>query len=110
MSKTLLVAALLAIISLGACNKDDVDPAIPNSFVDKGTIRFQNNSGDLYDIYLDDARYGSLYGHATSDYPKIPVGDHRVKAVQTEHISGTATLRQQIVVVYKDTVTTFSFP
>lgn len=110
MSKTLLAAALFAIIGLGACKQEEVDPVVPSTYVDKGTIKFQNNSNDLYDIYLDDARYGNLYGGASSSYPKIPVGDHRVKAIQIEHISGTATFREQRVLVFKDSVTTFAFP
>ena len=102
--------ALLAVIGMGACKKDDDDPSVPSTLVDKGSIKFKNNSGDLYDIYVDDARYGQLYGGASSTYPNITIGDHRVKAVQIEHINGTPTLRQQIVIVYKDSVTTFAFP
>ncbi len=110
MTKTLLAAAILAIIGISACKKDDVDPSVPSYYVDKGYIKFQNNSKDLYDIYLDDARYGNIYGGDTARYPKIPVGGHRVKAIQTEHISGTAKLFQQTIIVYKDSVTTFAFP
>jgi hypothetical protein len=110
MSKTLLAAAILAIIGISACKKEDVDPTVPNYYVDKGYIKFQNNSPDLYDIYLDDAHYGDIYGGDTAVYPRIPIGGHRVKAVQKEHVNGTAILRQQTIIVYKDSVTTFAFP
>ncbi len=110
MTKTLLAAAILAIIGISACKKDDVDPSVPSYYVDKGSIKFQNNSGDLYDIYYDDYHYGDIYGGDTAVYPKIPVGAHRVKAVQKEHINGTAILKQQTIIVYKDSVTTFAFP
>ncbi len=111
MSKTLLAAALLAIIGLGACKPaDEDDMGRPTNYLEKGALRFKNSSTDLYDIYLDDARYGNLYGGDSSTYPNITVGTHRVKAIQTEHVMGTAILRQQIVIVAKDTVTTFVFP
>lgn len=110
MSKTLLAAALFALIGLGACKKDDDNPDIPNNYLDKGAIKFQNNSTDLYDIYLDDARYGSLYGGQSSTYPNITTGVHRVKAVQIEHVSGTAILRQENIWVQKDSTAVFMFP
>jgi hypothetical protein len=111
MSKTLLAAMLLAIVGLSACKQNDADDSpVPSNYVKKGSIKFQNNSGDVYDIYLDDARYGNLYGGTSSTYPNIPIGDHRVKAVQTSNISGTPKLRQQIIIVYKDSVSTFAFP
>ncbi len=110
MSKTLLAAALLLFIGLGACKKDDDNPDFPQNYLDKGAILYQNNSGDLYDIYLDDARYGSLEGGQSSTYPNISAGVHRVKAVQMEHISGTPTLLQMNVTVVKDSVVLFAFP
>jgi hypothetical protein len=111
MSKTLLAAALLVFIGLGACKKDDDDnPNIPANYLDKGFLKYQNNSGDKYDIYLDDARYGSLYGGASTTYPNITAGTHRVKAIQVEHINGAAIERAQTVFILKDSTATFIFP
>lgn len=110
MSKYLLVAGLLAILGFGACKKDEVDPNVPSHFKDKGHLKFQNNSADLYDIYLDDARYGNLYGGDTTVYKNIPIGVHRVKAIQIEQVSGSPILRQQNITIYKDSTVTFAFP
>jgi len=110
MSKTLLAAALFALIGLGACKKEDDNPDIPGNYLDKGAITFQNTSADLYDIYLDDARYGDLYGGKSATYPNITAGIHRVKAVQTEHISGSPLVRQENIWVIKDSVAVFAFP
>ncbi len=111
MSKTLLAAALLAVIGFGACKKDDTDDTgKPSNFIEKGSLRYINKSSDLYDIYLDDARYGNLYGDDTATYPGISTGFHRVKALQIEHVSGTPTVRQQNIYVIKDSVVTFIFP
>lgn len=111
MSRTLLAVALLAVIGFGACKKDDDDdPTIPSNYINKGRIKYQNNSGDLYDIYMDNTRYGSLYGGDTVSFPNIATGAHRVRALQVEHISGTPTERAMVVNVYKDSTTTFVFP
>ena len=111
MSKTLLAAALLAVIGFGACKKDDTDDTgKPSNFIEKGSIRYINKSGDLYDIYLDDARYGNLYGDDTATYPGISEGFHRVKALQVVPAGSTATSREQNINVFKDSVVTFIFP
>lgn len=111
MSKTLLAAALLVFVGLGACKKDDDDnPKIPSNYLQKGYLKYQNNSGDLYKIYLDDALYGSIYGGDTARYPNITVGSHRVRAEQVEHISGSPIVRAQTVFIYEDSTTTFVFP
>lgn len=110
MSKTLLAAALFALIGLGACKKDDDNPDFPTNYLDKGAITFRNNSADLYNIYLDDAPYGNLYGGQSSTYPNITAGVHRVKALQVEHVNGTPTLRQENVWVIKDSTVVFAFP
>jgi hypothetical protein len=110
MNKILLAVALLFTIGFTACKPEDVDPNVPSAFQYKGAIKYQNNSADLYDIYLDDALYGNLYGGDTARYPNIPVGIHRVKALQKEHISGTPILRQLQLNVYRDSTVTFSFP
>jgi hypothetical protein len=64
----------------------------------------------LYDIYLDDAYYGNLYGGDTVLFPNISTGSHRVRARQIEHISVTPKERAVVVIVYKDSTTTFVFP
>ncbi len=112
MSKTILAAALLAIIGLSACKKDDdVDTGKPTNYIEKGALRYINKSADLYDIYLDDARYGNLYGDDTATYPNITEGFHRVKVVQIEHVQDSKPiLRQQNIIVVRDTVVTFVFP
>lgn len=107
MRRTLYAIASLAIISIVACNKKDEDI---DNVPDKGGIRFINRSADLYDIYLDEFHYGELYGDDTSIYYKIITGTHRVMARQKANIIDTPKLRQQIIIIYKDSVSTFIFP
>jgi hypothetical protein len=110
MSKSILAAALLMILGFTACKQEEVDPTIPGHYVPKGSIKYQNSTADLYDIYLDDAKYGQLYGGASTIYPDIPIGIHRVKAIQKEHIVGTAVISQRQINVYKDSVVEYIFP
>ncbi|MBS1615483.1 MAG: hypothetical protein JST06_05130 [Bacteroidetes bacterium] len=110
MSKSIFAAALFALIALGACKKNDDNPDFPANYLEKGALTFKNNSADLYDIYLDNARYGNLYGGDSSTYPNITAGVHQVKAIQVEHISGTPILRQMNILIVKDSTTRFEFP
>jgi hypothetical protein len=110
MSKIVLAVALLLTIGFTACKPEDVDPTIPSQFQYKGALKYENKSADRYDIFLDDTPYGDLYGGDTARYPDIPVGIHRVKAIQKSNIVGTPTLRQEQINVYRDSTVTFSFP
>lgn len=110
MSKSILATAVFVLIALGACKKSGDVSVYPRNYLEKGAITFKNNSPDLYDIYLDNARYGSLYGGDSSTYPNITVGVHQVKAIQVEHISGTATLKQLNILIVKDSTVRFEFP
>ena len=107
MRRTLYAIAALALIITAACNKEHEDI---NNVPDKGTIRFINKSADLYDFYLDDARFGNLYGDDTAIVNSVGTGSHRVKAIQAANIVGAPTLRELVVIVKKDSVVTFTFP
>jgi len=107
MRRTLYSLAVLAVITLGACNKnDDLTQTLPAV----GFLKFNNLSADQYDYYLDDVRLGSLYGGQAITVNNVSASDHRVKALQTANITGTPTLRQLIIFVKKDSTATFSFP
>ena len=111
MKRTLFALAALAVISLGACKKDEDNfDTVRNNVPDSGTLRFKNLSNDLYDFYLDDVKYGDLYGGDSADFRNITAVGHRVKAIQRSNIVGNPILRQQTVFVKKDTVTVFQFP
>jgi hypothetical protein len=108
MRRILYAIAALAVFTATSCNKEDEDI---NNVPDKGAIRFVNTSSDLYDIYLDDFKYGNLYGGDSSFYPNIVIGSHKVKAIQVGNVgSGTPILKQQVVIVEKDSVAVFRFP
>ncbi len=77
---------------------------------DRGQVRFINISPDLYDFYLDNNKMGNIYGNDTVVIPNVQTGSRLVKAIQTSNINGTALLRQQTLIVYKDSVSTFIFP
>ena len=109
MRRTLFAIAALALI-FSACNKKDEDI---NNVPDKGALRFKNTSGtraDLFRIYLDDFKYGELFGGDSATFPNITAGSHRVKAEQIGNITDSARLRQQVIIVRKDSVAIFSFP
>ena len=108
MRRTLYAIAALALIISASCNKN-ADEDI-NNVPDRGSLRFKNTSADQYRIYLDDFVYGSLYGGDSATYPDITAGSHRVKAEQIANIVGTPTLKQQVIIVRKDSVAVFSFP
>lgn len=106
MRRTLYAIAALALITAVSCNKDEDIDNVP----DKGAVRFVNRSGsEHYDIYLDDYKYGNLYGDDSAFYPNITAGIHRVKAQQID-VVGTGKLFQQQVWIQKDSVYTFQFP
>ena len=109
MRRTLFAIAALALL-FTACNKTDEDI---NNVPDKGIVRFKNTSGtraDLYRIFLDDFKYGELFGGDSASFPNITAGSHRVKAEQIGNVVGTAKLLQQVIIVRKDSVAIFSFP
>lgn len=106
MRRTLYAIATLALITSAACNKEDEDI---NNVPDKGSVRFINTSGDRYNIYLDDFLYGNLYKYDSATFPNIVVGSHRVKAEQIEAV-GTPVVRQQVIIVQKDSIAKFIFP
>jgi hypothetical protein len=110
MRRTLYAIAALALIITSACNKNDEDiDKVP----DRGSIRFKNASptrAELYRIYLNDFRYGELYGGDSATFTDITAGTHRVRAEQIGGVTDTPKLRQQIIIVRKDSVVTFRFP
>lgn len=106
MRRTLFAIAGLALVTLAACTKEEDIDKIP----DRGSVRYINRSANLYRIFLDDQPYGELYGDDTALYPKVIIGAHRVKALQIADIVDTPKLRQETVVVQKDSVATFVFP
>ncbi len=107
MRRILYAIAALILFTAVACNKKDEDI---DNVPDKGSIRFINVSDDQYNIYLDDFLYGNLYGHDSATFPEIVTGAHRVKAEQIGNVVGTPILRQQLLIVDKDTVVSFTFP
>jgi hypothetical protein len=104
--KRTLFAAAIAVISLAGCKKDEVIDRIP----DVGTIRYINVSSDEYDFYLDDQKFGNLFGGDTARYGGVTTGAHRVKAIQKANIVISPIIKQQVVQVPKDTVVDFVFP
>jgi hypothetical protein len=104
--KRTLFAAAIALISLAGCKKDEVIDKIP----DVGTILYINTSLDEYDFYLDDQKFGYLYGGDSARYTGVTTGAHRVKAIQKANIVLTPTIKQQVVIVVKDSVVNFVFP
>ena len=108
MRRTLYAIAALVLIAVTACNKEDEDI---NNVPEKGAVRFKNTSNDRYDFYLDGTKFGDMYGQDSTTFPYIVIGSHIVKAVQTGNVVGGAPIvRQQVVIVRKDSVAIFSFP
>ncbi|MEO6834139.1 MAG: hypothetical protein ABI378_15650 [Chitinophagaceae bacterium] len=107
MRRTLYALAALTIFTLASCTKNEDDPPIVPT---TGSLRYVNTSADRYDIYLDDVKYGYLFGGDSSTYPNISQGAHRIKVIQSANIVGTPTLRQQIIDVVADSVTIYRFP
>lgn len=107
MRRTLYALAALTIFTLASCTKNEDDAPFVST---TGSLQYINTSTDKYDIYLDDVKYGYLFGGDSSTYPGIGQGSHRVKVIQSANIVGTATLRQQIVYVVADSLTTYRFP
>ena len=108
MRRLFYAVAALSLLAV-SCGKDDeimdkVD--VP----DRGLIRYINRSMDQYDFYLDDTKMGNMYGGDTIRIPNVTAGTHQVKAIQTSNLIGAATQRQQVVIVYKDSVSTFIYP
>lgn len=108
MRRVLYAVAALSLFAV-SCNKEDEIMDKVN-VPDRGEIRFINISTDLYDYYLNETKMGNIYGNDTIFVRNIAVGAHRVKAIQTSNIGTSPQLRQEQVVVYKDSVTTFIFP
>jgi len=107
MRRTLYALAALSIFAIVSCTKIEDDPPMVST---TGTLRYVNASTDRYDIYLDEVKYGSLYGGDSSSYPNISMGEHRVKVIQSANIVGIPVLRQQIIRVVADSVTVYRFP
>lgn len=107
MRRTFYAFAALALVTAVSCNKEDEDI---NNVPDKGAVRFVNASAnDRYNIYLDDHLFGNMYGDDTTVFPNITAGVHKVKAQQID-VTGPGILREQQILVKKDSVATFVFP
>lgn len=107
MRRTLYAIAALALITAVSCNKSDEDI---DNVPDKGAVQFENGtSNERYDIYLDDYKYGNLFGGGVALYPGITAGVHRVKAQQID-VTGPGNLYQKQITVVKDSVYVFRFP
>lgn len=76
----------------------------------RGQIRYINRSADQYDFYLDNTKMGNMYGGDTIRIPNVTVGAHEVKAIQISNLTGSPTLRQEKIFVFKDSVAIFIYP
>ena len=102
-----LFAAAIALISLAGCKKDD---EVIDKIPDTGAVLFINTSTDEYDFYLDDQKFGNLFGGDSARYTGVTTGAHRVKAIHVNPPMTNPTLRQQVIQVQKDSTAIFAFP
>jgi len=108
MRRVLYVFAALSITVLSCTKEDQIMDKV--DVPDRGRVRYINVSKDPYDIYLDGTKMGSTYGGDTVTIRNVLTGARNVKAIQTDNIVTSAIVKDQIVLVLKDSVANFFFP
>lgn len=103
MKKTFLLSSALLSLTFVACKKDEAPKPT-------GSIRYINNSGDTYNIYLDGGAYGQVSPNASKVVPAIPIDSHTVRATQANNYYIKPISKENRIHVEKDKETTFTFP
>lgn len=105
--KRLSFISLVAFTALlfSSCKKDS-----ETAIVQTGTIRYNNNSSNRYEVFLDGASYGLLNGGYYWDKTSVPVGSHIVKAVQYEGYLLYPTIVENTVNLSVGSTLQFDFP
>jgi hypothetical protein len=82
--KILTIASFAALLLIGSCStgKDNECSGV------YGTLKFINQSGYKYDIYINDVKKATLAVGASSSWP-LTMDYYAVKAIQADGINGT---------------------
>lgn len=104
--KKFLILALLLSSSIVSCDKEKGNFMLCNAC---GTIIYKNQSSDIYKMYFNDEYLKDVQGNSEYKFTTRR-GGHKVKAVQSTNVNGTAIEIEENIAINEGSVREFIFP